>query len=135
MAEQTNLVQEGVDRLNGAFESIDGEIQRVQRELSARRRSIEKRLSSQRKSVEKRTRKEVKRLQSEFRKNPLVKRAESLRKDATKQIESGLDEFLGLFQIASKSDMNRLDRKLTTLSRRLKELEKARKANGATIPS
>jgi hypothetical protein len=123
MAEQANLVQDGVDRLNEAFRSIDGEFQRVQKDLNKRRETVEKRLKKSRKSFEKQSRKEVGRLQAEFRKNPVVKRAESLRKDINKQLESNLDNLLGMFQIASKADMGRIDRKLSALGRRIKEIE------------
>jgi hypothetical protein len=133
MAEQEGFVQEGVDRLNEAFQSIDGEFQRVQKQMARRRRSLETQLTSQRKKVEKRTRKQLNRFQSELKKSPVYKRAESFRKDAVKQIESGVDSFLGLLQIASKADLDRIDRKLSTIGRRLKEIEKtgAPKTNGS----
>jgi hypothetical protein len=120
MSEQVSLVQEGVDRLNEAFQSIDDEFQRVQKQLTSRR-----------KKAEKSTRKQLNRFQSELKSTPIYKRAESFRKDTTKQIESGVDSLLGLLQIASKGDLQRIDRKLTTLGRRLKEIEKAGKTNGA----
>jgi hypothetical protein len=116
MSEQVSLVQEGVDRLNEAFQSIDDEFQRVQKQLTNRR-----------KKAEKSTRKQLNRFQSELKSTPIYKRAESFRKDTTKQIESGVDSLIGLLQIASKGDLQRIDRKLTTLGRRLKEIEKASK--------
>ncbi len=131
---QASLVQDGVDRINDAFQSIDSEFQRVQKELAQRRKTIEKQFNKSRKTVEKQTRGEVKRLRTEFRKNPIVKRAESLRKDVTKQVEDGIDNLLGLLQIASKSDLHRLDRKLNTMNRRLKEIDSARKTNGSGAP-
>jgi hypothetical protein len=132
MAEEASLVQDGVDRINEALRSIDGEFQRVQQDFSDRRESIEKQFTKSRKSIEKKSRKEVTRWRAEVRKNPLVKRAESIRKDVNKQLESGMDNFLGLFQIASKSDMGRIERKLNALGRRLKEIEGVRKANGSS---
>jgi hypothetical protein len=132
MAEQASLVQDGVDRINEAFRSIDEEFQRVQKDLNGRRETIEKRFTKRRKSIEKQSRTEVNRLRSEFRKNSLVKRAESLRKDLNKQLESNMDNLLGLFQIASKTDMGRIDRKLTALGRRIKEIENGPKASGRT---
>lgn len=129
MAEQASLVQDSVDRINEAFRSIDGEFQRVKRDLSDRRGSIEKRFKKSRKTLEKQSRKEVSRLRAEFRKNPTVKRAGALRNDINKQLESGMDNILGLLQIASRSDMGRIDRKLTTLGRRIREIETTAKAN------
>ncbi len=129
MADQANFVQDGVDRINEAFRSIDGEFQRVQKDLSNRRESIEKRFKKSRKTIEQQSRKEVSRLRAELRKNPVVKRAESLRKDINRQLESGMDNILGLFQIASKSDMERIDRKLSALGRRIKEIENGPKTS------
>ena len=132
MAEQVSLVQEGIDRLNDAFQSIDGEFQRVQKELNSRRESVEKQFNSKRKDVEKRARKELNRFQSELKKSPFVKRAKSLQKDWTKEVETNVDSFLGLIRVASRADVERIDKKLTTLNRQLKEIEKARKANVAS---
>ena len=132
MAEQVSLVQDGIDRLNDAFHSIDGEFQRVQKELNSRRRSVEKQFNSKRKGVEKRARKELNRFQSELKKSPYVKRAKSLQKDWTKEVETSVDSFLGLIRVASRADVERIDKKLTTLNRQLKEIAKARKTNGAS---
>jgi hypothetical protein len=132
MADQVSLVQEGVDRLNDAFHSIDDEFQRVQKQLNRRRRAMERQLKSKRKNVEKRTRSELNRLQSELKKSPIVKRAKVIRKDLTKEFESSVDSFLGLIRVASKSDVERIDKRLATLNRHLKDVEKARKTNGAS---
>ena len=132
MADQVSLVQEGVDRLNDAFHSIDDEFQRVQKELNTRRRTMERQLKSKRKKVEKRTRSELNRVQSELKKNPFVKRAKVIRRDLTKELGSSMDSFLGWIRVASKSDLERIDRKLTTLNRHLKGIEKTRKTNGAS---
>ena len=125
MAEQ-DFMQDGVERINGAFRSIDDEFQRVQKQLKTRRRSIEKQINGQRKTVEKRTRKEIKRLRTELEKSPLFRRAESLRKDVTKQVEARIDDMLGAFQIASRSDVQKIDKKLNQIGRRLKEIEKSK---------
>jgi len=134
MAEVT-FVQDGVDRVREAVDSIDSEFQRVQKRLQAQRRSIEKRISKQRSEIEKRTRKEVKRLQTEIRKNPVVKRAQSIADDASRQVEQGVERFLGTFQIASKSDVQRIDRKLAQLRKQLKALESKKKAPASSAPS
>ncbi len=128
MAEQASLMQEGVDRFREAFDSLD--LQRVQKELTQRRKRIEKQIASGRRQWERRTRKQVKRVQTELRKNSLVKRVQLLQKDATRQIENGFDGILGTFGIASRRDVDRLDRKLGQISRKLKDLDRARRANG-----
>jgi polyhydroxyalkanoate synthesis regulator phasin len=129
---EASFVQDGVDRVREAVDSIDGEFQRVQKRIQAQRKSFEKRINKQRSEIEKRTRKEVKRLQTEIRKNPVVKRAQTIADDATRQVEQGVERFLGTFQIASKSDVQRIDRKLTQLKRQLKALETRKKAPAAT---
>jgi hypothetical protein len=133
MPEQPNLVQDGVDRFNAAFESLGDEVERLQREFQSRRKSFEKQLTDGRKKFEKQTRKQVNRIESEFRKNPLVKRAEELRSDVAKQIEDGAGRLLSALQIASKNDLQRVDRKLNQLTRKLKEIERARKSNGESV--
>ncbi len=100
--------------------------------MSARRKSLEKEFASKRKTVQKRTRKELKRIQSELKKNPIVKRADAVRKDVTKQVEIRMDALLERMQVASRSDVQRINKKLTTLNRRLKAIEDSRKTNGST---
>lgn len=130
MAQQASLVQEGVDRFREAFDSL--EFDRVQKQLAQRRKRFEKQLASNRRAWEKRTRKQVKRLRTEIRKNSLVKRLQSLQKDATAQVESRVDQVLSALRIASKRDMDRIDRRLGQIQRKLRDLEqsRSRKANG-----
>ncbi len=131
MSEQVSFVQEGVDRFNAAFERIDEERLRLQKQVQARRKSFEKQITSGRRDFEKRTRKQVTRLRTELRRYPAVKRAERLQADARRQIEERVDRFLGLLSIASRSDLERIDRKLDRISRKLKEIEQPRRGNGA----
>ena len=128
MAEQASLMQEGVDRFREAVDSLD--LQRMQKELNQRRKRLEKQIASGRRQWERRTRKQVKRVQTELRRNSLVKRVQSLQKDATRQLESGIDGILGAFRIASRRDVDRLDRRLGQINRKLKDLERTRRANG-----
>jgi len=132
MAEHETLSEARESRINEAVQFFDDEFQRVQKELSARRKSLEKEFASKRKTVQKRTRKELKRIQSELKKNPIVKRADAARKDVTKQVEIRMDSLLGLMQVASRSDVQRINKKLTTLNRRLKAIEDSRKTNGSS---
>ncbi len=132
MTEHETLRETRESRINEAVQFLDDEFQRVQKELNARRKSLEKEFASKRKTVEKRTRKELKRIQSELKKNPIVKRAEAVRKDVTKEVETRVDSLLGLMQVASKSDVQRINKKLTTLTRRLKAIEDSRKTNGSS---
>jgi hypothetical protein len=121
-------MQEGVDRFREAFDSLD--LQRVQRQLSQRRKQIEKQIASGRRQWERRTRRQVKRVQTELRNNSLVKRVQELQKNASRQLGSGIDGILGALRIASRGDVDRLDRRLGQISRKLKDLERTRRING-----
>ena len=131
MAQQANIVQDSVDRVRDAFGSLEDEIQRVQKEmrkeLRSRRKGLQKQLNASRKDFETRTRK----LRSELDRSSLTKRVRALGRDAQKQVEQSVDSMLGALQIASKADLKRIDRKLNQLSKKLKELEAARKGNGS----
>ena len=136
MAEQTSIVRDGIERVSSAFERIPDELQRVQRELQKRRRSLERQLAGGRRDfekrtreLEKRTRRQVQRLRSEIGRVPIGRRVVELRSGAEKALERGVDAFLGVFQIASKSDLERIDKKLGQMSRKLKEIE-TRRGNG-----
>jgi polyhydroxyalkanoate synthesis regulator phasin len=132
MAEHETLSEARESRIDEAVQFFDDEFQRIQKELSARRKSLEREFTSKRKTVEKRTRKELKRIQSELKKNPIVKRADAVRKDVTKQVETRVDTLLARIQIASRSDVQRINKKLTALNRRLKAIENSRKTNGSS---
>ena len=134
MEEHETLSEARDSRINEAVQFFDDEFQRVQKELSTRRKSLEKEFATRRRTVEKRTRKELKRIQLELKKNPIVKRADAVRKDVTKQVETRVDSILGLMQVASRSDVQRINKKLTTLNRRLKAIEDLRKTNGSSAP-
>ena len=79
----------------------------------------------------KRAKKLQKNLEKDLEKSALVKRARKLRKDASKQVESRIDDVLGTFQIATSSDVKKLERKLGQINKKLKELEKARASQPA----
>ena len=132
MAEHETLSEASESRIDEAVQFFDDEFQRIQKELSARRKSLERDFTNKRKTVEKRTRKELKRIQSELKKNPIVKRADAVRKDVTKQVETRVDTLLARIQIASRSDVQRINKKLTALNRRLKAIEDSRKTNGSS---
>ena len=51
MAEQTNIVREGIDRVSSAFERIPDEVQKMQRELQKRRKTFERQLAGGRRDL------------------------------------------------------------------------------------
>lgn len=136
MAESSSFVQEGIDRVSEAYRTLDGRVQKLQKELNSRRRSFEhqveagrknlrKQVASGRKSFEKRTRQQF----AELRRVSLVRRALALPNDANQRIEASVGQLLGLFRIASKSELSRIDRKLDQINRKLREIEKERSAS------
>ena len=137
MADQTSFVRDGFDRVSTAFERLPDEFQRVQREIQKRRRTFERQLAGGRRDlekrtreIEKRTRRQVQRVRSELGRLPLSRRIEQLRGEAERVAVRGVDLVLGALQIASKQDLDRLDRKLGQVSRKLKEMERS-KGNGS----
>jgi polyhydroxyalkanoate synthesis regulator phasin len=135
MAEQaTSFVDEAGERITAARERVDSEISRIQKDLATRRKKIEKEFTRSRKSFEKQTRKQVKQLEQELQKSEVVKTLQGWRSQAESLIEDTFDSVLGSFQIASKGDVQKIDRKLTKLTKRLKDMERVRQTNGATAP-
>jgi cell fate (sporulation/competence/biofilm development) regulator YmcA (YheA/YmcA/DUF963 family) len=130
MAQQTNFVQEGVDRVRETVSSIENDLEKVQkrmrREFQARSKAIEKQVATRRRRIERQTERQVKRIQAELKKNPLVKRAQGAMADANKQIERGVDTVLGALNVASRRDLQRIDRKLNQINRKLSGIEKAK---------
>ena len=118
---EANFIEEGMDRIESAFKSIEKDLKRLQKRADTRRRQFER-------QAEKR----VKRLQSDIRKNPVVKRAEDLRGDAVKAIEDQVDGLLANLRIASHTDVSKLERKVAQLNRKVRELEKQSKPAAPT---
>ena len=124
--QQVHSDEEGIERFREMFGSFESEFERVQKDLKARRRLLERRFDAGRKDLEKRARK----VRKDLRKSPAFKRLDNLRRDATRQFEEGAEALLKALQIASKSDVQRIDRKLSQLTRKLKALERAKRSNG-----
>lgn len=123
MARQ-GFVESGVEQVRSAVHTANRRVRKLQKELDARRKSVEKELSGRRRKLEHRAQKEVTRLVQQAQRLPLVKQAADLREDAARQLESGFETVLGVFQIASRGEVERMDRKIGQLSRKLRELEK-----------
>ena len=124
--QQAHSDEEAIDRFREMFGTFESEFERVQKDLKARRRLLERRFDAGRKDIEKRARK----VRRDLRKNPTFKRLDELRREATRQLEQGAQTILGTLQIASKGDVQRIERKLNQLGRKLKELERTRRTNG-----
>jgi hypothetical protein len=121
---QQSLVENGVARVRSVVSNVNRRVQKLQKQIDARRKTVEKELSTRRRKLEQRTQREVARLVAQAQRLPLVKRAATLREDASRQVEAGVETVLGVFQIASRGELERLDRKLNQISRKLRDLEK-----------
>ena len=121
---QQSLVESAVGNVRSAVKVANRRLQKLQKEIDGRRKAVTKELQTRRRKLEQRTGKEVARLVSRAQQLPLVKRATVLRDSAGQQLEAGVETVLGAFQIASRSEVERLDRKLAQVSRKLRELEK-----------
>jgi hypothetical protein len=113
---EANFIEEGMDRIEDAFRSIERDFRRMQKRADRRRKQLEK-------QAEKR----VKQFQNDIRKNSVVKRAEDLRADALKTVEEQVDTLLSNLRIASQADVRKLDRKVAQLNKKVRELEKQKK--------
>jgi len=110
---EANFIQDGIDRVESAFDNLEKEYRRLSKRAEKRRKAFEK-------AAEQRLRK----LQKDFRANPVVKRAETLRVDAQKVAEEQVEQLLSGLRIATRAEVQRLDRKIATLNRKVRELEK-----------
>ena len=71
---------------------------------------------------------QAERLRTELRKFPLITRLEKQGKRAARGLEQQLDNVLDRLPIATKRGVERAERQLTELTRRVRELEKTRAA-------
>lgn len=137
MSQQTTLLEDGVERIQSVFRSVEDEVQKVQ-----------KRFEDESKKFSKLANKRIKNFEKELRKYPAIKQAESIRKDLNKefqtrtkelgkQVEGGIETVLGSLQIASQGEIAKLDKKLGRINRRLKALDKsiAQVSDGVATPT
>ena len=117
---EANFIEEGMDRIEDAFRSIEKDLRRIQKRADRRRKQFEK-------QAEKR----VKQLQADFRNNRVVKRAEDIRGDAVKAVEDQVDTLLANLRIASHAEVNKLEHKVAQLNKKVRELEKLNKQPAA----
>ncbi|MEE3326330.1 MAG: hypothetical protein VX252_03280 [Myxococcota bacterium] len=125
MTATASLLDESLDRVQTAWKSMEKEVQKVQKQFEDRSADFNKRAEKQ-----------IKQLQKGFEAYPGVKRARSFGDDIKKeidgrmtwvseQVETSVASLLSGMQIASRTEIDKLDRKLNRISRRLKALDKA----------
>jgi len=106
----------GFDRFNDALRNLDDQMQDLREQFDDRRKDIEKEVRQRADDV-----------QSQLRKSPLYRRAEQVRKDWEEQISSARSSVYDVFGLATKSDIDKLNKKLNTISRKLTDLAKEAK--------
>ncbi len=105
----------GFDRFNDALRGLDDQVQ-----------ELRDRFDDQRRKVEDEFRKRSDDIQSRLRKTPFYKRARRVREEVEEQVERSRAQVYELIGLASRSELEKIDRKLNTLSRKLNELVKER---------
>jgi len=129
-----------------ARHSIERELNRLQKQLRVQSRTLEKRIEKGRRQLESRFEKGVRQLETrgrkqldsllaEIRGSAVAKRARTLRADAQKQIESGVETVLARLPVASRRDVDRIEKQLRTVTKKLSELERARSGRAAAPTS
>ena len=103
----------GFDRFNEALRNLDDQLQ-----------TLRDRFDDRRKQLERQFRRRADRLQDDIRTSTAFKRAERARKDVGDAVEKARDQVMEVFGLATKSDIERLSRKLNTLSKKVNELSK-----------
>ena len=133
-SERITFVEEGVERVQAAYQSMEDELQKIQRQLQERSNEFSEKAEQRMKSFG-----------EELRKYSVVRKAESLRDDVSKEIEKqgrwiekrvekSVDSVLDALRLAPRSEIERLDKKLNRISRRLAALDKSiAQANGEEL--
>ncbi len=99
-----------------AFQNIEGELGRV-------REGVEAEIQRVREEADRRRQELTETAQAELRR--LTETAVALRQDVGEKLTDSIAALLGNLDIATASDLAKIDRKLTRLSRRIRELETA----------
>lgn len=110
----------GFDRFNDALKSLDEQLQ-----------DLRERFDHQRKKLERDVRKRAEKLQSRVQESDLYKRAETARKDLESRVDSSRSQIYDVFGIASKHEIEKLNRRMNKISKQLSELSEGRSASHA----
>ena len=108
MAEPSNG---GFERLNDAFRNLDDQLQELRGRFDDQLRRVESSWNERREEI-----------RAQLRSTAIYKRSEQVRKDLEEHVDRGRSQLYEVFGIASKSEIQKLSRKLNTLSKKLSEL-------------
>jgi DNA repair exonuclease SbcCD ATPase subunit len=103
-------------------------IERISQELEKWNDDLQARSADFRKQSQKRIDKSVAQIQQELRKLPGAKRVEEIRSDlekrVEKRVEKGVDRVYASLKIARLDEVKKLERKISQLNKKLRDLEK-----------
>ena len=108
----------GFDRFNDALKSLDEQLQ-----------DLRERFEDQRKKLEKEVRKRAEKLTTRLQETDLYKRAETVTKDFSERVETGRSQIYDVFGIASKHEIEKLNKRLNKISKQLTALSEGRNAS------
>ena len=108
----------GFDRFNDALKSLDEQLQ-----------DLRERFDHQRRKVERDVRKPAENPHPRVQESDLYKRAEGARKDLESRVESSRSQIYDVFGIASKHEIEKLNKRLNKISKQLTELSEGRSAS------
>ena len=105
----------GFERFNDALKSLDEQLQ-----------DLRERFDHQRQRVEREVRKRTERLQERVQESDLYKRAEQGYKDLGSRVEETRSQIYDVFGIASKSEVEKLHKRLNKISKQIHDLSEGR---------
>jgi chromosome segregation ATPase len=110
----------GFDRFNDALKSLDEQLQ-----------DLRERFDHQRERVEKEVRKRTTQLTDRIAETDLYKRATQARKDIETRVDETRSQIYNVFGIASKSEVEKLHRRLNKISKQIHDLSEGRPVSEA----
>lgn len=128
-ARNSGVFEESRERFEKAVKGLEKDWKQFRTQIEKRRRAFEKRAEVEVRKFRKELRtspwaKQAEKLQAELQESPLVRRVAGLRRDAEKVFEDQVDLLFQNLHIASANDIGKLERKVNTLVRKVRALEK-----------
>lgn len=105
----------GFDRFNDALKSLDEQLQ-----------DLRERFDHQRARVEREVRKRAEQIQERVQDSEIYKRAEQGYKDIGSRVEETRSQIYDVFGIASKSEVEKLHKRLNKISKQIHDLSEGR---------
>lgn len=110
----------GFDRVNDALKSLDEQLQ-----------DLRERFDHQRQRVEREVKKRATQLQERIQDTEIFKRATQARKDIETRVDETRSQIYDVFGIASKSEVEKLHKRLNKISKQISDLSEGRPVSEA----